>query len=217
MTVDATRPRGRPSTPVLSPAKITRAAVTLVQTKGHRALTMAALAAHLHVAPSALYNHVPTKAVLLQLVQDYVNASVDAGGFATAPWPEALRAWARSYRDVYARHPPLVPLIAVTPVDGAPHTVAMYEAVGAGLRAGGWPQAAVVDVIVAVESFVLGSALDASAPADIFDLGADATARAPEFSAGVRARDAHDPARSAFELGLDALVDGLVARLARLR
>ncbi|GAA1649197.1 TetR/AcrR family transcriptional regulator [Georgenia ruanii] len=213
---DRARRRGRPATPVLSPAKITAAAMALIESRGYRALTMAALARELRVSPSALYNHVRAKQDLLRWIQDHVNEGIDASGFATEPWDVALERWARSYRDAYARHAPLVPVIAVAPVAGATHTIAMYERVAAGLQTGGWPAEAVVDVIVAVESFVLASALDATSPPDIFDVG-DLASTAPVFAAAVAARRADDPAGAAFDVGLTALLEGLRARLARLQ
>ncbi len=188
----------------------------LIADRGYPALTMAALARELRVSPSALYNHVTAKQDLLRWIQDHVNAGVDCAAFGSEPWDVAMGRWARSYRQAYAPHAPLVPVIAVAPVTGAPHTVAMYEQVAAGLRAGGWPARAVVDVIVAVESFVLGSALDATAPPEIFDVG-DLAAQAPVFAEAVAARGDADPAAAAFDVGLGALLDGLRARLTDLQ
>ncbi len=197
---------------MLSRRGITAAAVALVDARGPRSLTMAALAGRLGVAPSALYNHVSTKDELLGWLQDHVNAEIDASAFGELGWQAALASWARSYRSAYARHPALVPLIATARVAGAEHTVAMYERVAAGLAGGGWPQHRVADAIVAVESFVRGSALDASAPEDIFEPGGLA-ASAPSLVRAVRARARHDPALAAFDLGLGALVTGLEAAL----
>ncbi len=206
------RRRGRPSAAVLSRGGITAAAMALVDARGPRSLTMAALADQLGVAPSALYNHVATKDELLGWLQDDVNSEIDVSAFAAGPWDGAVAAWARSYRSAYAQHAALVPLIATARVAGAEHTVAMYERVAAGLAGAGWPPHLVADVIVAVESFVLGSALDVSAPTDILEPGSLAPG-APALSAAVAARTDHDPALVAFELGLTALVDGLAARL----
>lgn len=206
------RRRGRPSVPLLSPAKITEAAVALIGARGYPALTMAALARELRVAPSALYNHVASKGELLRWIQDHVNEGIDASAFGVEPWDAALETWARSYRDAYARHAPLVPVIAVAPIAGAPHTVAMYERVAAGLRDGGWPATEALDVVVAVESFVLGSALDATAPREIFDVPDDGAA--PVLAGLLGARVGRDNAAAAFEAGLAALLDGLRARLA---
>ena len=205
------RRRGRPAAPLLSRQQITEAAVGIIRTKGYPALTMAALAAHLRVAPSALYNHVSSKRELLRWIQDLVNESIDCSAFGVEPWDVALERWARSYRDAYVRHAALVPVMAVTPIAGSPHTVAMYEQVAAGLRDGGWPPERVMDAIVAVESFVLGSAMDATAPADIFDVVDD---DAPALAELVPARGEGDHAAEAFELGLTALLDGMRARMA---
>lgn len=210
-TPERARRRGRPSAPLLSQQKITQAAVGIIRTRGYPALTMAALAAQLRVAPSALYNHVSSKRELLRWIQDLVNESIDCSAFGVEPWDVALERWARSYRDAYVRHAALVPVMAVTPIAGSPHTVAMYERVAAGLRDGGWPADRVLDAIVVLESFVLGSAMDATAPADIFDV---ADGDAPTLAELVPARHGADHAAEAFELGLAALLDGLRARLA---
>jgi AcrR family transcriptional regulator len=200
------RRRGRPTTPLLSQEKITRAAVELIGVRGYEALTMAALARRLGVAPSALYNHVTSKRQLLLWLQDHVNREIDCSGFGARPWDAALEVWAHSYREAYARHSLLVPVIAVTPIAGSPHTVAMYEKVAAGLRDGGWPDDQIMDVVVAVESFVLGSALDAAAPDDIFDVP---SGQAPVLAEVVGARVGRDAARAAFDLGLATVLAGL--------
>lgn len=211
----APRRRGRPSTPLLSRGKITTAALAVVARSGYDGLTMAALARELRTAPSALYNHVKSKDEVLNWLQDDVNDTIDTSGFAHDPWDLALTRWAHSYRDAFARHSPLIPVIAVLPVSGAPHTLAMYERVADGLRRGGWPEDQVVDTIVAVESFVLGSAMDVAAPEWIFDVG-DRKDAAPTFAAAVAARPHRGAAAAddAFALGLNALVAGLRATLA---
>lgn len=208
------RSAGRPVKSVLSQARITAAALEVIGAGGYGALTMSALARRLEVAPSALYNHVESKQEVLRWLQDYVMSSVDTSGFAGLPWDEALRAWARSYRDVFARHTPLIPVIAVLQVSGAPRTLAMYEAVTEGLQRAGWPPAQIVPAIVALESFIYGSAYDAVAPQDIFDTG-ELAADSPYFTAAVElqpGRVAGRAADTAFEAGLDVLVSGLAGR-----
>ncbi|ROS75595.1 TetR/AcrR family transcriptional regulator C-terminal domain-containing protein [Cellulomonas sp. PhB143] len=207
----AARGRGRPSAPLLSREKITAAAVALIRSRGYPALTMAALARDLRVAPSALYNHVSSKRELLRWIQDHVNGGIDDSAFGAERWDVALERWARSYRETYARHAPLVPVMAVTPIAGSPHTVAMYERVAAGLCAGGWPDDDVLDVVVVVESFVLGSALDATAPPEIFEVPDDGAE--PVLGRLALAREGRDNADAAFETGLAVLLAGLRSRL----
>ena len=213
ITGAARRRVGRPAAAVLDLAGITAAALRLISRNGYDGLTMAALARSLHVAPSALYNHVESKRDGLLLVEDHLTALVDVTAFAAEPWESAVRKWAWSYRDVFAEHTPLIPVIAVLPVTDAPQTLAMYETVSAGFRAAGFPEERIVSAIVALESFIFGSAYDVTAPADIFDSGsmADST---PSFTGAVRslAAQGHEkPADVAFSLGLEALIAGFGA------
>lgn len=196
---------------VLDKSGITGAALRLIEKKGYDGLTMAALARSLNVAPSALYNHVKSKGDVLLLVEDHLASLVDVSGFGTVPWEDAVRTWAWSYRDVFSRHTPLIPVIAVLPVTDAPQTLAMYETVSAGFRDAGFPEGRIVSSIVALESFIFGSAYDVTAPADIFDPGTMAEAT-PSFTGAVRslAEQGHErPADVAFSLGLEALITGL--------
>lgn len=198
---------GRPSKAVLTREGIARAALGLIDQGGFASMTMKSLAQRLGVAPSALYNHVEGKDGLWILVQELLMADVDSSAFQRLPLPEAMSTWARSYRDVFAAHPGAIAGIAVQSVAGSPHTLRHYEAVAQALAEVGLPPARIVSVIVAFESFIFGSALDATAPTDIFEAGADA-ASYPVFSAAVAARAAlpADPADDAFTLGLRALL-----------
>ena len=204
------RRAGRPPAAVLDQDGTTLAALQVVRKGGYEGFTMAALARALNVAPSALYNHVASKREVLVLVQDHLTSFVDVSSFDTAPWDQAVRDWAWSYRDVFAKHTPLIPVIAVLPVADAPKTLAMYEAVSAGFSRAGFPPERIVSAIVALESFIFGSAYDATAPADIFDSGSMA-ASTPNFTSAVEslARQGFEkPADAAFTLGLEALITG---------
>lgn len=217
------RRAGRPSAAVLDKAGITTAALELISRKGYDGLTMAALAKLLDVAPSALYNHVKAKRDVLLLVEDHLTSLVDVSAFGTKPWEDAVRTWAWSYRDVFAEHTPLIPVIAVLPVTDAPQTLAMYETVSKGFLDAGFPQERIVPAIVALESFIFGSAYDVTAPGDIFEPGSMAEAN-PHFTAAVRSFSVEQdtgghsgtgghgrwkPADTAFSLGLEALIAGL--------
>lgn len=214
------RRAGRPPQALLSSARITKAALKLVSHDGYKGLTMAALARSLNVAPSALYNHVRSKQDVLLLVEDHLMGRVDVSAFSTEPWDSAVASWARSYRDVFAAHLPLIPVIALLPVTNAPATITMYEAVTQGFLAAGWAPSAIIDAVVALESFIYGSAYDVNAPANIFDSGSLAP-QAPNFSAAVEHRGLNaapdaaqrNDADAAFSLGLKAMIAGLGATL----
>jgi AcrR family transcriptional regulator len=185
------RQAGRPVTPVLNRDRIAQAALELVSADGAEKLTMAALARHLGVAASALYNHIGGKADLTTLLQDAVMGRVDVSALkafleGTGTLESALADWARSYRDVFAAHPTLIPLIATLPISGAPATRRMYDAVAAALSHGGVPAHQVVPVIIAFESFLFGSAMDVHAPASIFT-SQPGESDAPHFQRSVEA------------------------------
>ncbi|MGA7204556.1 MAG: TetR/AcrR family transcriptional regulator [Specibacter sp.] len=211
----ARRRAGRPPHALLGHAQITKAALKLVTRDGYKALTMSGLAKALNVAPSALYNHVESKQDVLLLVQDAIMERVDVSAFGTRPWDEAVRLWAHSYRDVFSAHVPLIPVIALLPVTNAPQTITMYEAVTKGFVQAGWPQGHIINAIVALESFIFGSAYDVNAPHDIFAPG-ELAAQAPNFTAAVEHRRSpagQGDANAAFSLGLDAMISGLAATL----
>ncbi|WP_084518180.1 TetR/AcrR family transcriptional regulator [Microtetraspora niveoalba] len=208
------RRAGRPATPVLSREIIARAALALIDEAGAEGFSLAALAQRLSVRPSSFYNHVDGKDDILAAVRELVSDSIDASMFARLPWDEALVLWAHGYRAAFAAHPPAISLLATLPITGAVRTLRMYEQVVVGLERGGWPAEMIIPVMVSVESFILGSALDMVAPPDMFDSGPLA-AEAPSFAAAVRARDGaaaargRPPADLSFEAGLAAIADGL--------
>lgn len=209
------RRAGRPVQAVLTPKKITAAALKVIARNGYQGLTMQHLAAALNVAPSALYNHVKSKQQVLLLVEDALMGRVDVSSFESKPWDQAVIDWAHSYRSVFSKHTPLIPVIALMPVTNAPQTITMYQSVVAGFLRGGWKSEHVINAIVALESFIYGSAYDVNAPADIFDPG-ELGEGAPDFAAAVTGRSrlaSTNDADAAFELGLTALVAGLGATL----
>lgn len=149
-------------------------ALKLVTARGLEQLTMSNLAKRLKVAVSALYNHVTNKADVVLLIQDALVSQVSLEGMQRlidqqGTLEEALRDWAYSYRAVFVEYPSLIPTIAVTPVSQAPKTLRMYNTVSQALASAGIPNAQVIKVIVAFESFLFGSALDVDAPSTIFD------------------------------------------------
>jgi AcrR family transcriptional regulator len=208
------RPRGR----VLSRGLIFEAGLKLLDERGPHGFGMRDIARELGVQPSALYNHVSGHDEVIAGVRELIGDRIDASAFGQLPWNEALAAWAISYRDAFAAHPPTIALLAVTPVLSDSRIGLMYERVLSALEQAGWPQTEVLSVMVALESFVLGSALDVVAGDEILDPGNRTDV--PTFTAAHAARRAaigdRRPADVAFELGLAVMIDGLGARLSRL-
>jgi AcrR family transcriptional regulator len=112
---------------------VVAAALELVDGEGLEALGIRPLAARLGVTPMALYNHVPGKARLLDLVAERVAAEIEAPP-AELPPRERLERCFASVRGACLAHPNAVPLLASTraetPALVRPYRVSL-EALGA--------------------------------------------------------------------------------------
>ncbi|MEB8343099.1 TetR/AcrR family transcriptional regulator [Streptomyces endophyticus] len=206
---------GRPRTALLNADRIAREALALIDGEGADAFSLPRLAARLGVRPSSLYNHLDGRAAVVEGVRRLVVAEMDTSAFAELPWPKGLAAWARSYRDAFARHPNTIALLATTTISSAA-TLTMYETVVDALARGGWPRERLVAVLTSVESFLLGSALDLAAPPLMIDT-AEHAGEVPVLAAALAcSREKARRADEAFETGLDALIRGLVAQRAEL-
>ena len=206
----------RPRVARLDRERIAAAALELIDRDGD--FTMPDLATRLNVQVSSIYHHAPGRAAVIELVRRRVASTIDPSVFATTPWDEALTAWARSYREAFSRHTGAIRLLATGTVRD-PGVVESYRAAARSLRAAGFPAARIMSVITATESFLLGSALDAAAPAVVVDAGpAPEHDRPHDALAEALAAAPATPSRAeqAFEVGLRALIDGFRAQLAAL-
>jgi len=194
----------RPRTPLLDRRRIGAAALRLADEKG--ALSIPALAKALGVAPSALYHHVAGRDDIISLMREELALTTGDDQDWAQPWDKALEGWARSYLAAFAAHPGAVPLLATAPL-AEPFMHAMYEKVAELLLDAGFAAKEVMPLITALESFVLGSALDLVAPpVMVSDVARDT---APHLSAVLDQTPAdRSRATLAFDLGLRALLTG---------
>ncbi|WP_165397341.1 TetR/AcrR family transcriptional regulator [Microterricola gilva] len=215
------RSAGRPRISVLSAEQIIDAAFDLVRTAGPSGFTMAGLARALSVQPPALYHYFAGKDEVVRAMRGRIADMIDVSGFTAGPaerspgaFSDAVLRWAHSYREAFLSYPAGIALLATTAIDGQERSVANYEAMTVAFLGDGWPEAMIVDAIVVMESYILGSALDALAPEDIMSPGASA-AGAPHFARaeGLRTRNAAErgirTSDQAFSLGIGALLTGL--------
>ncbi|MFF2655844.1 TetR/AcrR family transcriptional regulator [Kitasatospora sp. NPDC058032] len=208
----------RPRTPLLSRERIVAAALRLVDEEGLAALSTRRLAGELSVSGPSLYNHFATKDELLDAVVDGVMGEVDLSMFAPgAPWPQALRDWARSYRAALAAHPHIVPVLAQGP-GRRPNALRLADAVFGHLVEAGWPRGQATRIGALMRYFVTGSALASFAAGFPEDAGVYDAADYPHLGEAHRLAE-HRAAvdEGAFETGLEALLDGLELRFERLR
>ncbi|MFE4516446.1 TetR/AcrR family transcriptional regulator [Kitasatospora sp. NPDC056783] len=137
-------------------------------------------------------------------------------GSAQTPWSEALWDWARSYRAALAAHPNIVPVLAQGP-GRRPNALRLADAVFGHLVESGWPRGQATRIGALMRYFVTGSALAS------FAAGFPADAEVYDAADYPHLGEAHRLAghrgtvdEGAFETGLEALLDGLALRFARL-
>ncbi|KUL32194.1 TetR/AcrR family transcriptional regulator [Streptomyces regalis] len=202
----------RPRTPLLDRRRIGAAALRLADEQG--VLTIPALARALGVAPSALYHHVSGRDEIISLMREELALEAGPDDWdSSQPWEQALETWARTYRTAFAAHPGAVPLLATAPL-AEPFMHAMYEKVAELLLTAGFTTGQVMPLINALESFILGSALDLVAPPVMVS---DVTREtAPHLSAVLDDTPTdHRRAELAFDTGLRALLIGFRGFLSR--
>lgn len=207
------RRAGRPSTVLLTRQRVLDAAFALADEPGGD-FSVTAIARRLGVQPPAIYNYFANKIDIIAGMRGELSRRLDSSGFDTQPWYEAVIPWAREYLEALGQHPGIIATLATLPIDSEPESIAEYECITASLRRDGYPEQHIVPALVAIESFIIGSALDALTPEDNMS-----PARAPEEAPTLlqterTARDAAGAegltmARSIFEFGLEALIAGL--------
>jgi AcrR family transcriptional regulator len=204
------RHAGRPRRALLDRERIAEAALSIVDETGD--FTEPELARRLGVQTASIYHYVDGRAGVIELLRTRIGGLIDPAPLELRPAEDALRAFFRSYRDVFAAHPRVLPLLATSTVR-SPEVMRAYESLAALLLEIGIPAGDVLAVLTAVENFVLGSALDLAGPEVMWDVPEGV--EAPHLTQVLAAQSA-GPRRAdrAFELGLDTML-GLIRRAVR--
>jgi AcrR family transcriptional regulator len=208
----------RPLKPKLSPQSIADEALAMVDAAGE--FTIPALAARLKVSASSLYNHIRGKADIIELMRGRTVASIALPVPAAGPdgaepgdWIGTIRAIAVEYRRAYAEHPRLIPLFTAYTVRD-PATLRMYSVLAEVFAAAGFAPRRTLEAITVLDSFVLGSALDAAAPEQVWaDAPGDGGALHEALREGL---GSPDRAEAAFRFGLELLLAGFGCEAAAL-
>ncbi|MGI5289701.1 TetR/AcrR family transcriptional regulator [Nonomuraea polychroma] len=196
----------RPHAPLLSRDQITAAALRQIDETG--ALSLPKLAATLNVSVSSIYHHFPSgREEVIEGIRGLLTREMAEPLDQTMDWREYTEQWARRYRSAFARHPHVVPLLTLQTVT-APETLAAYESLATVLRRAGFADEDLLHVVSVLDCFILGSALDASAPLDVW---ADSGDPESALSAAITATRTQPGDRSerSFEIGLRILLTGL--------
>ncbi|TDW15251.1 TetR/AcrR family transcriptional regulator [Kribbella kalugense] len=219
----------------LTVEQIVTAAIEQLDSEGLDGLNMRALGQRLGSAPTAIYWHIKTKDELVQLAADAAWAEVGLPDLDAMDWRAAATVMATGLRSMLLRHPWYAQAFGSHLLAGRSkfeyddHSLANYE------RAGFAPADA--DCAAGtVMLFVIGSALGAAAQVSLNRRlsrgGQDAERTMKEFMTAARSQASqfrHLRARmgttaaaeyaaepdNTFEFGLQSILDGFAARLAR--
>jgi AcrR family transcriptional regulator len=185
--------RGRP--PSLTEEQIAEGAIELSNEVGFEALTMRGLATRLGVPVMTLYNYVPNKSALFDLISDHLLRPIPIPAPDSGSWDERMRALQRSTRSAVGRH---IGLRFGTGVGSSSEAARLADGAMAILTDGGFTAEEAELAFAVVFTFMLGQIeLDA-----LMNTGeSDGESIIP--SAG---RDA------TFELAFDVMLDGLTRR-----
>ncbi|QRX95298.1 TetR/AcrR family transcriptional regulator [Streptomyces noursei] len=218
----------------LTADQIVRATIALLDEEGLDGLNMRSLGARLGSAATAIYWHIKTKDELVRLAGDAIWAEVELPDLDTTDWRTAATAMAIGTHAMLTRHPWLGQAFGSHLLYGPgkarfdEHSLALYEKAG-------FAPADADRAAATVLLFVLGSALGPAAQVsltrrlskngkDAEQQLADTMARAAEIARPyprLRARlgtpaaaDYSAAPDNTFAFGLQAILDGIRARLA---
>jgi AcrR family transcriptional regulator len=89
----------------LSRERIITAAIELIEREGVEAVSMRRIAAELGCGVMSLYNHLPSKAALLDDVAERVLSGIEFTAEPGAGWEDQVRAQARAFRAIARKYP----------------------------------------------------------------------------------------------------------------
>jgi AcrR family transcriptional regulator len=204
----------------LTRERIITAAIELIERGGVEALSMRGLATELGVAVMSLYNHVPSKAALLDGVAEQIMDGLELADDPAAAWQERARALIRAFRKVAHDYPRSVTTVLTRKID----TTAGLRVVERALAiagAAGFDGATSVHIMRALLAYAIGAQMrEARAAKMLGDTGRHPADRVepaefPRVAALAAELMQHDP-ETDFEFGLDLLI-GALENLARER
>jgi len=199
----------RPSQPKLSTDAIAKAALKLVDAHGD--FTLPQLAKALSVSASSLYNHVQGRDEIIELMRGQAMSAIKLHDLENSSWQDTVQGIAIEYWASYSKHPRLIPLMTSYTVRDST-TLRVYDALAEALAAAGFEPKQRLQAITIIDSFVLGSALDAAAPSEVWVADTEvSTAFRQALDSG---QDVQDRSVETFRLGLDIILDGLQSSLA---
>ncbi|MFC4119293.1 TetR/AcrR family transcriptional regulator C-terminal domain-containing protein [Nonomuraea zeae] len=141
--------------PRLDLARITAAAIEIADAEGLAGVSMAAVAARVGVATTALYRYVASKDDLLTAMSDAVAPLPPEPG--ETPWRDYLALWTRAQRDLLLQHDWLLSIVRLSPPMG-PRRLLWLDRVLAALDGLGLDDGEKINVASALTGYALTDA-----------------------------------------------------------
>lgn len=138
----------------LTPERVVKAALALVDRSGIEALSMRSVAAALGVEAMSLYRHVASKEALVEGVVALILDEIEVPPAGT-PWREAMKRRALSTRGVFLRHPAAAILVESC-ATLTPSRLAYSDAVVGLLLADGFSASQAYKAFLTIDSYVFG-------------------------------------------------------------
>jgi AcrR family transcriptional regulator len=142
----------------LTRERIITAAVELIEQEGVDAVSMRRIAADLGSGVMSLYNHVPSKSVLLDGVAERVMSGIDLTTEPGASWEDQVRAQVRAFRQIGRACPRCMMVVVSRPANSEAVLRPMEHAL-ATLRNAGIGAEDAVRVLRTFVAYVAGSLL----------------------------------------------------------
>jgi AcrR family transcriptional regulator len=184
---------------------------------GLDAVSIRRVAGELGVRPMSLYTHIASKEDLLDLMVNEVIGEVLVPEPLPGHWRDVVRAIAIRSHDAFVAHPWTLQAFSQRPRFG-PNALRHAEQSIAAIAALGLDERTAATLLAIVDEYSLGHAmrtLISPSEEELRDLFAATLRTAPDLSEypHLAAAGASAPREDAFELGLDALLEGLERRL----
>ena len=194
----------------LSRERVVEAALAVIDRAGIQGCSMRAVAGELGVEAMSLYHHVPGgKDEMLDGVVAMVQTEFVDALDAVDDWRQGMGDFSRAYRAALTRHPNVVALIAARPSVAYRSSTVLVGNLFDAMEDAGFNREDALRAVRVVSRWTIGFTLgEASAVED--------GASAAEFDEPLLVEVFTDIARGeadVFEFGLEALLDGLEARL----
>jgi AcrR family transcriptional regulator len=212
---DAHRPAGRGRG--LTRDAIVAAAIAVADDDGLDAVSIRRVAGELGVRPMSLYTHIASKEDLLDLMVNEVIGEVLVPEPLPGQWRDVVREIAVRSHDAFVAHPWTLQAFSQRPRFG-PNALRHAEQSIAAIAALGLDERTAATLLAIVDEYALGHAMRAlitPSEQELRDTFAETLRNTPDLSEfpHLAAAGATAPREDAFEIGLDALLEGLERRL----